>query len=112
MTILKQLIVTATPLFKEDTLGIIYYIYTNHDFIILAQYPLHNNETLFFMEYTLYRLDKTKIAFENYCPINTKLFWPMSNYLKFHAMIHFIKYIQDYKSAINHDIEYNKAVHK
>ena len=41
---------------------------------MLTQYLLHDNETLSYIEYALYRLDKTKIAFENYCPIDAKLF--------------------------------------
>lgn len=63
------------------------------DFTILAKYLLYNNQTLSYMDHTLYRLDKTKIAFENHCPINTKLFGLTFNYLKFHAMTHFVKCI-------------------
>ena len=44
------------------------------DFTMLAQYPSHNDETLFYIEHALYRLDKIKIAFENHCPIDAKLF--------------------------------------
>lgn len=40
--------------------------------MILAKYLLHNNKTLFYMDHTLYRLDKTKIIFQSYCPINVK----------------------------------------
>ncbi len=35
---------------------------------------LHDNKTLFYMKHALYRLDKTKIAFEKHCQINAKLF--------------------------------------
>ena len=79
---------------------------------MLAQYPLHNNETLSYMEHGLYRLDKTKIAYKNHCPINVKLFRPTFNYPKFHAMTHFVQCIWDYSSTINHDMAYSKASHK
>ena len=64
------------------------------------------------MEHTLYKLDKTKIAFENHCPINAKLFQPTFNYQKFHAMTHFVKCIQDYRSAINYNTAYSEVAYK
>ena len=64
------------------------------------------------MDHALYRLDKTKIAFENHCPIDAKLFRPTFNYPKFYAMIHFVKCIRDYKSAINYDTAHSEAAHK
>ena len=79
---------------------------------MLAQYPSHNDETLSYMDHTLYRLDKTKIAFENHRPINIKLFRPTFNHPKFHAITHFVKCIQDYGSAINYSMAHSKAAHK
>lgn len=64
------------------------------------------------MEHALYRLDKTKIAFENHCPINVKLFQPTFNYSKFYAITHFIKCIRDYGSMINYDTANGEAAHK
>ena len=58
----------------QDVLKTIHCIHAIFDFTLLTQYLLHNNETFFYMEYALYRLDKTKMTFENHCPINIKLF--------------------------------------
>ena len=79
---------------------------------MFTQLLLHNNETLFYIEHALYKLDKTKIAFENYCLINVKLFQPTFNYPKFHIIIHFVQYIWDYGSAINYDTAHSKTVYK
>ncbi len=79
---------------------------------MLTQYLSHDNETLSYMEHALYRLDKTKIAFENYRSINAKLFRPTFNYPKFHAMTHFLKCIQDYGSVINYDTAHSEVAHK
>ncbi len=79
---------------------------------MLIQYPLHNNKTLSYIEYTLYRLDKTKNVFENHYPIEAKLFRPTFNYSKFYAITHFVKCIQDYKSAINYNTTYSEVAHK
>ena len=64
------------------------------------------------MGHALYRLDKIKIAFENHCLINIKLFRLTFNYLKFHAIIYFLQCIQDYGSAINYDTKYSETVYK
>ena len=88
-----QLIPAATFLLIQDALETIHYACAIFDFTILTQYLLHDNKTLSYIDHTLYRLDKTKIAFENHCLIDAKLFQPTFNYLKFYAMTHFIKYI-------------------
>ena len=43
------------------------------DFTMLAQCISHDDETLRYMEHALYRLKKTKIAFEHYRPSDAKL---------------------------------------
>ena len=73
-TMVKQLIIAAILLLIQDISETIHYDCIIFDFTMLTQYPLHNNETLFYIEPTLYKLDKTKIAFENHCPIDAKLF--------------------------------------
>ena len=60
------------------------------DFIMLAQYVLHDNKMLHYIEHALYRLKKTKIAFEHYWPIDSKLYQPTFNYPKLHVISHFI----------------------
>ena len=79
---------------------------------MLAHYLLHNNETLSYIEHALYKLDQTKIAFENHGLINAKLFQTTFNYPKFHAMTYFVQCIWDYSSAINYDMVHSEAVHK
>ena len=102
----------AIPLFIKDIIETIHCVFTIFNFTKLAQYLLHNNEILFYLEHALYRLDKTKIIFENYCLIDSKLFRTTFNYPKFHNMIHFVKYIQEYGSMINYDMTYSKIAHK
>lgn len=73
---------------------------------------LHNDKTLAYIEHVLYRLDKTKMIFKNYCLINAQLLLPANNYLKFHAMSYFIEYICRYKSIINYDTVHSEIAHK
>ncbi len=79
------------------------------DFRMLAQYVSYDEETHRYMEHALYRLEKTKIAFEQYRPINSKLCRPTFNYPKFLAIGHFVQCIWDYGSALNYNIAYRKA---
>ena len=79
---------------------------------MLAQYLSQNNETLFYIDHTFYKLDKTKIVFENHCPIDAKLFQPTFNYPKFCAMTHFVKCTQDYGNMIKYNMAHSEAAYK
>ncbi len=76
----------ATSLLIHDALKTIQCVQAILDFIILAQYVLHNDETLRYMEHVLYSLENTKIAFEHHRPIDFKLYQPSFNYPKFYAI--------------------------
>ena len=79
---------------------------------MLAQYILHNEETLRYIEHVLYRLEKTKIAFEQHWPIDSKLCRPSFIYLKFHAISHFVQYTRNYGSTVNYNTAYSKVAYK
>ena len=64
------------------------------------------------MEHVLYRLEKTKIAFEYHWPIDSKLCRVTFYYSKFYAISHFIQCIWDYGSAVNYNTAHSKAAHK
>lgn len=89
----KQLIPIVTFLLIQNTLRTIYYNCAILDFTMLVWYLLHNNKIFNYIEFVLYRLNKTKIIFKNYCQIEAKLFQPTLNYPNFFTMIYFIKYI-------------------
>ncbi len=72
----------------------------------------YDEETLCYMEHALYRLEKTKITFKQYWPIDFKLCRPTFNYPKFHAISHFVQYIRDYGSAVNYDTTHSETVYK
>lgn len=109
---IKQFIATDTCLLIQNVLKIIYYSRTIPNFTTSYQYLIHNNKTLFYKKHTLYKLNKMKITFDNHCSIDIKQFRPTINYPKFHAIIHFVKCIQDYGSAINYDKIYDETTHK
>lgn len=73
---------------------------------------MYNNKTIFYIDYTLYKLNKIIIIFKNYCLINIKLFQPIFNNPKFFIRLYFVKCIWDYESAINYNMTYNKSAYK
>ena len=64
------------------------------------------------MEHVLYRLEKTKIAFDRPQSIDSKLCQPTFNHPKFPTISHFVQYIRDYGSAINYDTAHSKVAYK
>lgn len=102
----------VTILLIYNTPKTIHYAQTILDFTILIQFILHDMKVLRYIDHKLYRLEKTKIAFENQRQINLKLCQPTFNYNKFHAIRHFILDIWDYNSVVNYNTAYNKAIHK
>lgn len=64
----------TTPLLIHDVPEAIQYTQVIQNCIILVQYILHNEETFCYIEYVLYKLEKTKIIFEQYELINSKLY--------------------------------------
>lgn len=87
----KQLIIVTTLLLIQYTPEAIHYTCAILDFTMLAQYLSHNNKSFLYMNHASYRLDKTKIIFENLCSIDAKLFQSTFNYLKFHIITYFVK---------------------
>ena len=64
------------------------------------------------MDHALYKLHKIKIVFENHCLIIAKLLEQTLNHPKFHAIIHFVKCLQDKGSAINYNMAHSEVVNK
>ncbi len=108
----KQLIIAAISLLIPDTPKAIQYIWTILDFTMLAQYVLHDEKTLCYMEHALYKLEKTKIAFKQRRLIDSKLCRPTFNYPKFQAISDFVQYIWDYGSMVNYNTTHSKVTHK
>ena len=95
-----------------DALEAVQYTWAILDLTILAQYILHDDEILRYMEHVLYRLEKTKIVFEYHWPINSKLCQPTFNYPKCHAISYFVLCIKDYDNVVNYDTAHSKMAHK
>ena len=108
----KQLVVVAMPLLIQNAPEAIQCARAIFDLTMLAQHVSYDDETLRYMEHALYRLEKTKIAFEHHRPLDAKLCRPTFNNPKFHATNHFVQCIRDYGSAVKYDTTHSKIAHK
>ncbi len=79
---------------------------------MLTQYVSYDDKMLQYIEHALSRLEKTKIAFENYWSIDPKLNQPVFYYSKIYIISHVIHYIWNYGSVANYNITYSKAANK
>ena len=79
---------------------------------MLAQYVSHDNKTLCYIEHALYRLEKTKMAFEHHWSIDSKLYQLTFNYPKFYTISHFVSCFRNYGNAVNYNTAHIKVAHK
>src|SRR5436305_12908311 len=82
------------------------------DFVLMAQYKTHDNETLCYMEQALYRIDKLKGVFKALCPLDKSTKEGYFNFPKFYIMTYYTTFIWEFGAADNFDIEHSEARHK
>ncbi len=61
----RQLVSVVTPLLIKDDPTVLQCIRAIIDFVHMAQYKSHTDETLHYMGYALYRINQTKGAFKD-----------------------------------------------
>jgi len=64
-SLLHQIIPIVAPLLYRNK-GAILFIRATVNFILLAEYKLHNKDTIKYLKAVLYRIDKTKEVFLPY----------------------------------------------
>ena len=101
----KQLIPVIAPLLSKVSVGAMHCTRAIMDFVMLARYASHTEETLRYMEHALFRIDKTKGALREHRP--TKAF----NFPKWHAMSHYTYFIRRYGAAIGFDTAISETEH-
>ena len=110
--IVRQLIPVLAPLLSVKEPAAMHCARAIVDFILMAQYKTHDDETLRYMEQALYRIDKMKVAFRALRPIDKSTDEGHFNFPKFHAMTHYTSFIRDFGAADNYDTEHSEAGHK
>ncbi len=80
--------------------------------MILAQYYLHDEETLWYFEHALFQLNKLKNVFHHLWFEHSDTDIDHFNISKLHAMTHYASQIQRYDSADNFNTKQSEIAHK
>ncbi len=110
--IIRQLIPVIAPLLSVKEPAAMHCARAIVDFILMAQYKTHDNETLRYIEHALHRIDRMKVAFRALRPLNKSTNEGHFNFPKFHIMTHYTSFIRDFGAADNFDTEHSEAGHK
>ena len=106
----RQLIPAVAPLLGSHPA--LQYARAVVDFVLIAQYTTHDDETLRYMDQAIFRIDCFKWAFANYRPLNKKDGQPHFNIPKLHSITHFVDQIRLFGSAVGIDSVHFEAAYK
>jgi hypothetical protein len=108
--LIRVWIPVITPLLIGKADGALSYTRALVDFITIAQYRTHNEETLRYLEHAVYRIDSYKSTFDQFRPhINDEAH---HNYPKFHALSHYVTQTRKWGAPNGYDTEHFEAPHK
>lgn len=82
------------------------------DFVRLAMYHSHSDDTLEYMQEALANIDRLKYVFIESRPYNKKLGRRHFNIPKFHVMTHYVVAIRTWGSTVGVNSAIGEAAHK
>ncbi len=82
------------------------------DFILIAQYCLHDEQTLRYLNQTLFRVNFFKSVFRDTRQFAQKNEKKHFNFFKFHVISHYFDFIRKYDTTNNYDISHDEIKHK
>jgi Plavaka transposase len=95
----RQLVAVLAPLLSSREPYAMHFTRAVCDFVIMAQYRTHDEETLRYMHHALYRIDMLKGVFQSFRPKAKDSDTGHFNIPKFHALVHFEENIRLYGCA-------------
>lgn len=110
--IVRQIVPVVAPLLSHHAPAAVHYARALVDFVVLAQYTSHDEDTLRYLQHALFRINKLKDIFRHLRPIDSDTNTGHFNIPKLHVMTHYAQHIRRYGSADNVDTEHSEAAHK
>ena len=111
-SVIRQIVPVIAPLLTEQAPAAVLFTRAIVDFVLLAQYHSHDEETLRYLSHALYRINQLKGVFRSFRPVDPNTGKGHFNIPKFHAMTHYHEFIQRYGVADNFNTEHTEAAHK
>ena len=102
------------PLLIKDDPAVLQCVRAVIDFVHMAQYKSHSNQTLRYMQHALYRINQTKGAFRDARRIDAMIRAGKAghfNFPKWHVMSHYPDWIKLHGSATGFTTSIGEAIH-
>jgi hypothetical protein len=113
--ILRQILPVFVPLLEEvgtpEANAAIQFIRATVDFITLAMYQSHDDNTLRYLELALYRMNQRKEVFQKYRNPKAKDDEQHFDFPKWHSLTHYVQMIRLYGCAPNWDTNHPEHKH-
>ncbi len=107
-----QILLIIASLFTHESSAAMHCTWAMIDFIMLAQYTSHDEDTLKYMQHALFWWNKLKKVFQHLWSLDTDTQQKHFNILKFHAMTHYTNFIHWYNVVNNVNMKYEKICHR
>ncbi len=111
-SIVYQFISVIVLLLITRAFAAIHFAQAMIDFVILAQYHLHDEEILWYLEHALFWLNKLKNVFHHLQSESSNTDVNHFNISKLHAMTYYASQIWRYDSADNFNTKHSEIAHK
>ena len=108
--IIRQLLPVIAPLLTAKKPHAVHCARAMVDFVLLAQYRSHDEDTLEYLGQALERLNKLKWEFEEWRPSDQGIHH--FNFPKWHMLSHYIEFIKNFGTIDNFSTEHSEAAHK
>ena len=111
---IHQILLIIASLLTHESSAVMHCTRAMIDFIMLAQYTSHDEDTLKYMQHALFWWNKLKKVFWHLWSFNTDTQQRHFNILKFHAIIHYANFIRQYDVVNNVNIvrSWSKVSHR
>ena len=110
--IIRQMVPVFTPFFFKTKQAALLCLHAILNFIVLAMYVSHTDETLGYIDAALANVDLLKAVFKNARPKDRVTGQGHFNFPKFHAITHMSDFIREYGSAPSINSDQGETAHK
>ncbi len=111
-SIVYQFISVIASFLITRAFAAIHFAWAVIEFVILAQYHLHDEEILQYLEHTFFQLNKLKNVFHHLRSEHSDTDVNHFNISKLHAMTHYASQIQRYNNVDNFNIKHSEIAYK
>ena len=111
-SVLRQLLPVIAPLLTRHSPIAVHCARAMVDFVLLAQFRGHDEDTLGYLKHAMCRVNKLKFVFAAYRPTGGDSDVGHFNFPKWHMMSHYPEFIREYGAIDNFSTEHSEAAHK